>query len=79
MADYASRIARPIPVLVGFDQAHVMAKAEIFRNPDSMMIQIIVTGKENMLLAEFLEQAEPIALSFVARPFENKIEKRENN
>lgn len=70
-------IERALPVLIN-DNTYIMAKAEIYRTPDSVLIEISAEGKESQLLAEFLEQAEPIALSFGAIPVKNVTEKREN-
>lgn len=77
MADDLRQTIRQLPVLIGNDHEHVMAKADIFRSPDKVLIQITSTGPESQLLAEFLEQAEPIALSFEAIPVRNIREKRE--
>lgn len=55
---------RNLPVLIGYDQQNVMAKAEILQKPDSVLIEITAVGERGKLLAEFLQQIEPIALSF---------------
>lgn len=70
-------IKRKLPVLIN-DRKHIMANAEIFRTPDKILIEIVSEGPEGQLLAEFLEQAEPIALSFSAIPVQNITEKREH-
>lgn len=79
--DDVRRTSKQIPVLIGHDQQHVMARADIFRTPYKVLIQITAptdtnTG-EGQHLADFLEQAEPIALSFGAIPVQNIREKRE--
>lgn len=68
---------KSIPVLIGND-THVMASADIYRTPEKVMIQISAGGIDGQMLAEFLEQAEPIALSFGAIPVQNITEKRDN-
>lgn len=78
MANDIERIVRQLPVLIGTNHEHVMAKAEIYRRPDGVLIIITANGQESQLLAEFLEQAEPIALSFGAIPVQNIREKKEN-
>lgn len=70
-------VSRLLPVFISGGK-HVMAKAVIWRNPKEVKIQIYAEGPEGQLLAEFLEQGEPIALSFEAIPVQNRIEKREN-
>lgn len=72
-------VSRMLPVLIHMNQEHVMARAEIFRSPDKILIQIVSTGTESQLLGEFLEQVEPIALSFGAVPVRNIRQKRETN
>lgn len=71
------RTQKQIPVLIGHDGQHVMARADIFRTPDKVLVQITAPSDraEGQLLADFLEQAEPIALSFDAIPVQNKREK----
>lgn len=69
-------LKRRLPVLIGFDYEHVMANAEIFREPDKILIEITSTGTESQLLGDFLEQVEPIALSFGGIPAQTS-EKRE--
>lgn len=68
---------RKLPVLLG-EQQHIMASADIYRTPEKVLVQITCTGQESQLFAEFLEQAEPIALYFGAVPVQNDREKREN-
>jgi hypothetical protein len=55
-----------------------MAKADIYRATEKVFIEIEAEGPDSQLLAEFLEQAEPIALYFGAIPVQNNREKREN-
>jgi hypothetical protein len=71
------KVTKKLPVLIG-EGRHVMATADIYRSPGQVLIQIIQTGPESQLLADFLEQAAPIALSFDAIPVRNITEKREN-
>lgn len=78
MADDVIHTIRQLPVLIGAKYGHVMAQAEVFRKPDSVLIQITADGKKSQLLAEFLEQEEPIGMSFIAIPVQNIREKREN-
>lgn len=68
---------RDLPVIVGHNWQHIMAKAEIFRTPEGMMIQITGQGEDAQHLAEYLEQAEPIALTFIAIPALTPREKRD--
>lgn len=68
---------RQLPVLIGNDQTHILAKTEIFRTPEKVLIQITSDGPNGQLLAEFLEQAEPIGISFIPIPVQNIREKRE--
>ena len=77
MNKYLRKLAKKLPVLINHDD-HVMARAEVFRTPDKVLIQITSDGEDGQILAEFLEQAAPIALSFVAIPVQNIREKREN-
>lgn len=76
--DSIRQTSRQLPVLIGNDHEHVMAKADIYRAPDKILIEIEARGPNSQLLAEFLEQAEPIALSFGAIPVRNIREKKEN-
>jgi hypothetical protein len=61
-------ISRQLPVLIGQNYETVMARADIFQKPDSVLIQITTTGKNAQLLAEFLGQAERVGLSFSSEP-----------
>lgn len=70
-------ITRQMPVLIG-DSNHVMAVAEITREIDKVTIVVRSTGEQGQLLASFLEQAEPIGLSFIALPIQN-VRERERN
>lgn len=75
--DDVIRALKGLPVLISLSERQVLAKAEVFKAPDRVLIQIVATGVESEFLAEFLDQAEPIALSFGPSPVQNKIEKRE--
>ena len=78
MAEETRHTERIIPVVIGNDYAHVMAKAVVVRTPTSVTIEITsLPGHDSQRLAEFLEQAEPIAVSFTAVPVRNIREKRE--
>lgn len=66
-----------LPVLIGINHKQVLANADIFRSPDKVLIQITLTGADSQLLANFLEQAEPIGLDFGPKPVQNIPEKRE--
>lgn len=68
------KVEKKLPVLIG-DSKHVMARADIYRSPDRVLIQIIQDGPDGQLLADFLEQAEPIAVSFTAIPVQNRAER----
>lgn len=68
-----------IPVLFNEDKYHVLARADISREPDNVVITITASGPESQLLAEFLQQADPFALSIGAFPVQNIREKRERN
>lgn len=78
MPDVFRETRRDLPVLIGHNWQHVMAKARVLRTPTSVLIEIASEDVDGQLLAEFLEQAEPIALSFVAIPPRNNREMREN-
>lgn len=73
------KTTRAIPIYIAGDKEYTMALVDIFRQSDSVRIQFRLNGKNNQLLAEFLEQAEPIALTFGAIPVQNTREKREKN
>ena len=79
MSDDLRQTKRHLPVLVGHDFQHVMARVDIQRTPDTVIITITSDGVNGQRLAEFLEQAEPIALSFGAIPVRNIREKRDNS
>lgn len=75
--DDVRQISRQLPVSI-FD-GHILAAANIYRKPDTVLIQITVDGSNGQLLADFLEKIEPIALAFSsANPIRNINEKREN-
>lgn len=57
-----------LPVLLGFDQEHVMAKAYIEADGDNVDIRIKSSGPAGLALTEFLMGGSPVALSFVAIP-----------
>jgi hypothetical protein len=65
--------------MIGFNQEHILAQADIYRTPDKVLIQITAVGENGQLLAEFLEQAEPIGLSFGPIPVQNISKNREKN
>ena len=71
--DYSVR--RQMPVLIG-NSNHVMALAEITREPDKVTIVVQAVGENSQYIADFLEQTEPIGLSFIALPIQNAREKR---
>ena len=77
MPDDSRQTIRKLPVLIGHNYEHIMANAEIVRTSEGTRIDINATGEEAIYLADFLEQAEPIALSFIAIPVQNTREKRE--
>jgi len=72
-------MSRNLPILFHADKDYLMAKVEIFREPDKVLIQIEALGDAGQRLSEFLEQADPFALSFGAIPVQNIREKREKN
>lgn len=78
MVEHLRNTRRQLPVFIGEDQKHAMASAEIVREPNEVVITIVGTGLEGQLLADFLEQAEPIGLTFIPIPVRNIREKREN-
>jgi len=72
MADRDRVTKRTIPVIIGQNVHHVMGRAEIVRKPDgTVSIEIVADGERGKILAGYLEQAEPIAVSFVAIPVQN--------
>lgn len=78
MADRDRVTKRTIPVIVGENIHHVMGRAEIVRKPGGeVSIEIVANGERGKILAGFLEQAEPIAVSFIAIPVQNTRDKRE--
>lgn len=77
MANDVRHTQRNLPVLIHMGDEQIMAVADIFITPDKVMIQIVSNKDRNNLLGEFLEQAEPIGLSFGSIPVQNKTEKRE--
>ena len=79
MDESVKHSSRPIPVLIGYDYKHVMARAEIFRSSDKVLIQIISEDGNGKTLAGLLEQDEPVALIFGAVPVRNTREKRDTN
>jgi len=81
MANELVHTSRSLPVVVGYDYQRVVAKADIFRSPEKVLIQIASENKDGQALAELLEQDTPIALSiiFVATPVRNSKEKRDTN
>ena len=71
------QVKRDLPVSIGKNNEYVMAKAEIYRDLNKVLIQITSSEPNGQLLADFLEQAEPIGLYFRAIPVQNIIERRE--
>jgi hypothetical protein len=61
-----------LPVLIGGDYDHVMAKATIRQTPDSVIIEIVAENTDAYPyateLTAFLTQAEIVALSFGGVP-----------
>jgi len=75
--DDVRRTSKQIPVMINHHE-HVLASADIFRTPDKVLIQITAPANDRgNHLADFLEQAEPIAVSFTAIPVQNTTEKRD--
>jgi hypothetical protein len=70
-------VKKDVSVIIGKNNDQVLAKAEIYRTPDKVLIQITSSRPEGQLLVDFLEQAEPIGLSFRVIPVQNIREKRE--
>ncbi len=68
---------KDLSVVIGKNSEYVMAKADVYRDLNRVLIQITSNEPEGQLLADFLEQAEPIGLSFRVIPVQNIIEKRE--
>lgn len=79
MSEHMRNMSRLMPVMIGFNQEHVLARADIYRTPDKVLIQVTAAGEDGQLLAEFLEQTEPIGLSFGPIPVQNISKKREKN
>lgn len=76
------QLKRDLPVFLGNDSSHTMAKAEIYETSDKVLIQITASGDGGRYLAEFLEQNIPIGLSFGPIPIRDIMsvrEKRETN
>lgn len=72
-SDYSVR--RQMPVLIG-NNDHVMALAEITREPNKVTIVVQAVGEDSQYIANLLEQTEPIGISFIALPIQNAREKR---
>jgi hypothetical protein len=70
------QLKRDVSVVIGKNSEYVMAKAEIYRDLNRVLIQITSNEPEGQLLADFLEQAEPIGLSFRVIPVQTIIEKK---
>lgn len=67
-----------LPVILGYDHQHLMARAEFSRNEDGVPI-ITITGSpgaEGQMLAEYLEQPEIVGLAFIALPVRNATERK---
>jgi len=77
VADKARRTERAVPVVIGSNYKHIMGHAVISREPDKVLIEISAVGLNGQMLAEFLEQAEPIAVMITAIPVQNTRERRE--
>lgn len=67
MAKDLIHTVKDLPIAI-HDQQLVKTKAEIFHKPDSVLVQIVASGPESQLLAEYLEQWAPIGLTFSAVP-----------
>jgi hypothetical protein len=70
------QVKRDVSVVIGKNSEYVMAKADIYRDLNRVLIQIVSNEPDGQLLADFLEQAEPIGLSFRVIPVQNIIEKK---
>jgi hypothetical protein len=70
-------LERDLPVFLGSDQSHTMAKAEIYKTSDKVLIQITASGDGGRYLSEFLEQNIPIGLSFNPIPIRDIMSVRE--
>lgn len=77
--DEVKHTTKNLPVFIGEDDKYVVAKADIFHKPDSVLIQITSDTHGGQRLAEFLEQEAQVlvGLSFVYLPVQN-IREREN-
>lgn len=65
MAEY---IHKQIPVLIGHDYEHVMCKAVINVEGDSVTVTMAAKGTEARELLALMTENEIMALSFVAIP-----------
>lgn len=63
---------------MGNDREHVMAKADIFQKPDSVLIQITANGEEGKYLADFLTATIPVGISVIPIAYRDIKEKRDN-
>lgn len=59
---------KDLPVLIGHDYEHVMAKAVITQEPDKVLITIEASGERARTLGDFVAANEIIALSFTGVP-----------
>lgn len=75
--DNVRHTSKLMPVLIGNNYKHVMGRAKIHRGLDKVLIEIESSGEHGQLLADYLEQAEPVAVSFTAIPVQNAREKKE--
>jgi hypothetical protein len=73
MGDYVRHTARQLPVVIASNPELVLAKAEVYRTPDKVLIQITSEAANGQILAEFLEQEASIGLMFSAVPSVRRI------
>lgn len=76
--DDAKSFRWDLPVILGHDYQHVMARAEFSRNEEGAPVITITgsSGAEGHILAEYLEQPEIVGLSFIALPVRNANERK---
>ena len=70
-------INRYIPVLLGNNYEHIMARADIVEEGDEITVTIKAKGGDALDLAEVFTSSEPLALSFVAIPVKPHSSKKE--
>jgi hypothetical protein len=70
----------PVSVMIANVETLVSATADVYRTPETVLIQITSNRSDGQMLAEFLEQEGPIGLSFSAVPVPRaNREKRDTN